>query len=606
MNIITAKVIRISCRVFDAAVNGMAQSQIEGDLVIEDETGILIEGNATAKGTVKNKIISFEGTGCSLKADLLDCEFNGNGDTRLIGTMTGGTFSNGILESQSRIDGSVIFSSLIKGTVANVSSMSGATFDNAALLPSTTAPVNDFNGIIRYEENRDMGAQVSKACFQFTNSDGKYLKWSSGDVSYDDDKRNDGIPFNGEYNGISAKFSYGQSTFVTENATFKYVKKKVEWTSGGAPAHLLERNDINAILLNGSYGDSSSENGFTGKLKSDTQGTMSFENGYAEIEKGLFKKIKAKDCKWAELSKFTIDKSDIAIGEMSFTCKGASFIYDGQHPFIIWKKGTFSEGTWTKGLWNAKDSDWKGGYDEDGNFHDEGDSPRHWGMTIRTVPETGTKDSSGQISFKKNEDAGYDYEERYRIMQQCGMISSFDFTDTTQFGDIEGMFVNIGNPHTEKEHESLDVVYSNGLRVLYHPTNSSTNGSKVELSIASIEFFDPSLIERIFGLERPFDGFKYDSDGNIDTKHVQRGSKKKYTVSRELKERALAIAKSGLYDGIKNKDIAWCKANGENAVKTYKEEYEKCKSMSEMELEKEVKAYAGIIYAWKTSMQFKN
>ena len=140
MNIITAKVIRISCRVFDAAVNGMAQSQIEGDLVIEDESGILIEGNATAKGTVKSKIISFEGTGCSLKADLLDCEFNGNGDTRLIGTMTGGTFSNGILESQSRIDGSVIFSSLIKGTVANVSSMSGATFDNATLLPSTIAP----------------------------------------------------------------------------------------------------------------------------------------------------------------------------------------------------------------------------------------------------------------------------------------------------------------------------------------------------------------------------------------------------------------------------------------------------------------------------------
>lgn len=601
MNIITAKVIRISCRVFDAAVNGMAQSQIEGDLVIEDESGILIEGNATAKGTVKNKIISFDGTGCSLKADLLDCEFNGNGDTRLIGTMTGGTFSNGILESQSRIDGSVIFSSLIKGTVANVSSMSGATFDNATLLPSTTAPVNDFNGIIRYEENRDMGAQVSKASFQFTNSDGKYLKWSSGDVSYDDDKRNDGIPFNGEYNGISAKFSYGQSTFVTENATFKYAKKKVEWTSGGAPAHLLERNDINAILLNGSYGNSSSENGFTGKLKSDTQGTMSFENGYAEIEKGLFKKIKAKDCKWAELSKFTIDKSDIAIGKMSFTCKGASFIYDGQHSFIIWKKGTFSEGTWTKGLWNAKDSDWKGGHDEDGNFHDEGDSPRHWGMTIRTVPETGTKDSSGQISFKKNEDAGYDYEERYKIMQQCGMISSFDFTDTTQFGDIEGMFVNRGIGH-----DSLDVVYSNGLRVLYHPTNSSTNGSKTELSIASIEFFDPSLIERIFGLERPFDGFKYDSDGNIDTKHVQSGNKSEYTVSRELKERALAIAKSGLYDGIKNKDMAWCKTNGENAVKTYKEEYEKCKSMSEMELEKEVKAYAGIIYAWKTSMQFMN
>lgn len=601
MNIITAKVIRISCRVFDAAINGMAQSQIEGDLVIEDESGILIEGNATAKGTVKSKIISFEGTGCSLKADLLDCEFNGNGDTRLIGTMTGGTFSNGILESQSRIDGSVIFSSLIKGTVANVSSMSGTTFDNAALLPSTTAPVNDFNGTIRYEENRDMGAQVSKACFQFTNSDGKYLKWSSGDVSYNDDGKKDGIPFNGEYNGISAKFSYGQRTFITENATFKYAKKKVEWTSGGAPAHLLERNDINAILLNGSYGDSSSENGFTGKLKSDTQGTMSFENGYAEIEKGLFKKIKAKDCKWAELSKFTIDKSDITIGEMSFTCKGASFIYDGQHPFIIWKKGTFSEGTWTKGLWNAKDSDWKGGYDEDGNFHDEGDSPRHWGMTIRTVPETGTKDSSGQISFKKNEDAGYDYEERYKIMQQCGMISSFDFTDTTQFGDIEGMFVNRGIGH-----DSLDVVYSNGLRVLYHPTNSSTNGSKTELSIASIEFFDPSLIERIFRLERPFDGFKYDSDGNIDTKHVQSGSKSEYTISRELKERALAIAKSGLYDGIKNKDIAWCKANGENAVKTYKEEYEKCKSMSEMELAKEVKAYADIIYAWKTSMQFMN
>lgn len=602
MNIITAKVIRISCRVFDAAVNGMAQSQIEGDLVIEDESGILIEGNATAKGTVKNKIISFDGTGCSLKADLLDCEFNGNGDTRLIGTMTGGTFSNGILESQSRIDGGVIFSSLIKGTVANVSSMSGATFDNATLLPSTTAPVNDFNGTIRYEENRDKGVQVSKASFQFTNSDGKYLKWSSGDVSYNDDEKNDGIPFNGEYNSISAKFSYGQSTFVTENATFKYAKKKVEWTSGGAPAHLLERNDINAILLNGSYGDSSSENGFTGKLKSDTQGTMSFENGYAEIEKGLFKKIKAKDCKWAELSKFTIDKSDIAIGKMSFTCKGASFIYDGQHSFIIWKKGTFSEGTWTKGLWNAKDSDWKGGHDEDGNFHDEGDSPRHWGMTIRTVPETGTKDSSGQISFKKNEDAGYDYEERYKIMQQCGMISSFDFTDTTQFGDIEGMFVNIGNPRTEKEHESLDVVYSNGLRVLYHPTNSSTNGSKVELSIASIEFFDPSLIERIFDIERPFGGFKYDSDGNIDTKHVQSAIKNEYTVSRELKERALAIAKSGLYDGIKNKDMAWCKANGENAVKTYKEEYEKCKSMSEMELAKEVKAYAKIIHKWKTTM----
>lgn len=91
-----------------------------------------------------------------------------------------------------------------------------------------------------------------------------------------------------------------------------------------------------------------------------------------------------------------------------------------------------------------------------------------------------------------------------------------------------------------------------------------------------------------------------------NTNHFQRGSKNEYTVSRELKERALAIAKSGLYDGIKNKDIAWCKANGENAVKTYKEEYEKCKSMSEMELEKEVKAYADIIHAWKTSMQFMN
>lgn len=575
----------------------MTRSQIEGDLVIEDKTGILIAGSATAKETIKNKSISFDGTGCSLKADLLNCEFNGNGDTRLIGTMTGGTFSGGILESQSTINGSVIFSSLIKGTVANVSSMSGATFDNATLLPSTIAPVNDFNGTIRYEENRDKGVQVSKACFQFTNSDGKYLKWSSGDVSYNDDKKNDGIPFNGEYNGISAKFSYGRSTFITENATFKYAKKKVEWTSGGAPTHLLERNDINAILFNGSYGNSSSENGFTGKLKSDTQGTMSFENGYAEIEKGLFKKIKAKDCKWAELSKFTIDKSDIVIGKMSLTCKDASFIYDGQHSFVIWKKGTFSEGTWTKGFWNAKDSDWKGGYDEDGNFHDEGDSPRHWGMTITTELETGTKDSSGQISFKKNEDAGYDYEERYKIMQQCGMISSFDFTDTMQFGDIEGMFVNIG-----KEHKSLDVVYSNGLRVLYHPTNSSTNGSKVELSIASIEFFDPSLIERIFNTERPFGGFKYNSDGNIDTNHFQSAIKNEYTVSRELKERAVAIAKSGLYDGIKNKDIAWCKANGENAVKTYKEEYEKCKNMSEMELEKEVKAYANRIYAWKTTM----
>ena len=123
---------------FDAAVNfirtynptasknknnfrGMTRSQIEGDLVIEDKTGILIAGSATAKETIKNKSISFDGTGCSLKADLLNCEFNGNGDTRLIGTMTGGTFSGGILESQSTINGSVISNSLIKGTVANAS-----------------------------------------------------------------------------------------------------------------------------------------------------------------------------------------------------------------------------------------------------------------------------------------------------------------------------------------------------------------------------------------------------------------------------------------------------------------------------------------------------
>ena len=71
MNFITAKIIRISCRVFDDAVNfirtynptasknknnfrGMTRSQIEGDLVIEDKTGILIAGSATAKETIKN------------------------------------------------------------------------------------------------------------------------------------------------------------------------------------------------------------------------------------------------------------------------------------------------------------------------------------------------------------------------------------------------------------------------------------------------------------------------------------------------------------------------------------------------------------------------
>lgn len=628
MNIITAKIIRISCRVFDDAVKFAMvidaakktsqpsnstqppQSQIEGDtgndLVIADESGFLIEGKAHANGTVKNTSIIFEGDKSALSnANLVDCDFQGCGDTEFNGKMTGGTFSDGILTSQSAIDGSTISNSIIKGTIENVSSISNVKFDNATLLPSTTAKVGDFNGTIHYSVNGRKGdVKVKKAEFQFSNS-GKYLQWWSGDV----DEQSDAIPFEGEYNNISAKFDYhGQSVFKTENATFTYKEKKVEWKSGGAPEESQETK-LDTIVFNGRYG---TESGFSGRIKAsnpNTKGTVSFKDGKAEIEGNQFKQLEANECNWADFSSLTM--SNFKIGKMDFTvqsqdtneyasCEKANFYYDGKSSLVTWKKGVFKGGKWTKkGLWFAKDEDWKGGFDADGNWHD--DSPMHWGRsTIITTGETG-RNANGKFAqgIDKNGQP-YDYEERYKLMLQCGMVDpSLDFTNPAQFGKIEGVFVNTADKGTSKEHQSLDVVYSNGLRVIYHPTSSSANG---QLQIYSIEFCDASLIGRIFKLEPSFNGFKYDEKGNIDTKNLEAGSMNEYSASRDLKARAIAIAKSGLYDGISNKQIAWCNKYGAIAVKTFQEEYDYWKDKSDKELDAEIAKQAQPIVKWKKGL----
>ena len=628
MNHISAKLIRISCRVFDAAVkfamvidaakktsqpSNNAQpprSQIEGDtsndLVIADESGFLIEGKAHANGTVKNTSIVFEGDkGALSNADLVDCDFQGCGDTEFNGKMTGGTFSDGILTSQSTIDGSAVSNSIIKGTIENVSSISNVKFDNATLLPSTTAKVGDFNGTIHYSVNGRKGdVKVKKAEFQFGES-GKYLQWWSGDV----DEQSDAIPFEGEYSNISAKFDYhGQSVFKTENATFTYKEKKVEWKSGGAPEDKQETK-LDTIVFNGRYG---TESGFSGRIKAsnpNTKGTVSFKDGKAEIEGNQFKQLEANECNWADFSSLTM--SNFKIGKMDFTvqsqdtneyasCEKANFYYDGKSSIVTWKKGVFKGGKWTKkGLWFAKDEDWKGGFDADGNWHD--DSPMHWGRsTIITTDETG-RNANGKFAqgIDKNGQP-YDYEERYKLMLQCGMVDpSLDFTNPAQFGKIEGVFVNTADKGTSKEHQSLDVVYSNGLRVIYHPTSSSANG---QLQIYSIEFCDASLIGRIFKLEPSFNGFKYDEKGNIDTKNLEAGSKDEYSASRDLKARAIAIAKSGLYDGISNKQIAWCNKYGAIAVKTFQEEYDYWKDKSDKELDAEIAKQAQPIVKWKKGL----
>lgn len=632
MNHISAKLIRISCRVFDAAVkfamvidaakktsqpSNNAQpprSQIEGDtdndLVIADESGFLIEGKAHANGTVKNTSIVFEGDkGALSNADLVDCDFQGCGDTEFNGKMTGGAFSGGILTSQSTIDGSAVSNSIIKGTIENVSSISNVKFDNATLLPSTTAKVGDFNGTIHYSVNGRKGdVKVKKAEFQFGES-GKYLQWWSGDV----DEQSDAIPFEGEYSNISAKFDYhGQSVFKTENATFTYKEKKVEWKSGGAPEDKQETK-LDTIVFNGRYG---TESGFSGRIEAsnpNTKGTVSFKDGKAEIKGNQFRQLEANECNWADFSSLTM--SNFKIGEMDFTvqnqdtneyasCERANFYYDGKSSLVTWKKGVFKGGKWTKkGMWFAKDEDWKGGFDADGNWHD--DSPMHWGRpTIITTNET-SRDSNGK--FKQGIDENnqsYDYEERYKLMSQCGMIDkSLTFTNPAQFGEIEGVFVNTFHPGKPIEHQSLDVVYSNGLRVLYQPTENSANG---ELKIASIEFFDASHLTRIFKNERSFNGFKYDENGNIDTTHIESGGKNEYSASRDLKARAIAVAKSGLYDGISNKEIKWCNDNGATAVKKFKDEYDYWKDRSETELDAEIEKQTKIINKWKSKQDFNS
>jgi len=176
---------------------------------------------------------------------------------------------------------------------------------------------------------------------------------------------------------------------------------------------------------------------------------------------------------------------------------------------------------------------------------------------------------------------------------------SLDFTNPSQFGTIEGVFVNTGDKETPKEHQSLDVIYSNGLRVLYHPTVNSTNGNKVELRISSIEFFDASLIERIFKMEPSFNGFKYYENGNIDTKFVESGSFNEYSPSADLKARAIAIAESGLYHGTNTKKTEWYKANCQTAVDTFWEIYNECKGLSDKELDARIKEASKPIVKWK-------
>jgi hypothetical protein len=87
---------------------------------------------------------------------------------------------------------------------------------------------------------------VENASFSFTSTEDSqdfcFFKWDSGQIATSQ-KQEKGIPFNGDYTNISAKFEYGEneeSKFITKNATFTYDGKIITWKKGGAPENIQE------------------------------------------------------------------------------------------------------------------------------------------------------------------------------------------------------------------------------------------------------------------------------------------------------------------------------------------------------------------------------
>ena len=648
MDRISIKLIRIASRIFDAAVrirkafnetiDGVTfKGKSKNDGAMEDNGNIVIFGEVEADNEVKGKTILFEEDG-TLEATLVNCRYNGgafNGtfkggefSGRFQGVFDGGDFNDGEFEGTFN-DGN-FNNGIMKGTFVHGNFVNG-TFNGGSIFINSINNRNlaNFNGRIIQElpnGKNDLNPvnfiDVENASFSISSNDksGFFMTWKGGTTSGFGKK---GIVINGKYNNISSKFTYGNVSFATTDATFMY-NGKMEWDTGTE----MDKSVI-PMNFNGTYGTNGST-GFTGHLKVGSASNfadVTINDGHAIVNDNKITQLKAPKLTGnAKFKGFSIN-NEMILGDNNFKCENATFTatssyvewdsgqLNGDKNSIIsnakWKDGTFNGATWCYGMWLADDSNWLGGYEENGTQHPAGDSPRKWGTRIRTVGETEQLglDENGNPSFKTKQvkkildDNGTEgevlrtknYGERYKIMRDClfdnntgDLAKDLDFSDTTKFGKLEQMLQE--NPRRPNR---IDALYSNGVRVIYENEPNLKSNGKLNLKMISVEFLDPSILRKIYEDEIAIKGFTDDGEFITESKPMT------WKISTELKKHSIAIAQSGLYDGIKVTTDGWYDKNGQQAKNDYDASYAGVKDKTDDEVDSIFMDERVRIDAWK-------